>query len=326
MISGGVPGTGGRSVLSSDMVLFLQITAGCHDPSDPWSTTRTACGLDEGDRLPWEALLPATDGGFNGVVVPESCADLLAWDLGGDPADLVAQISDAPDLATLLELERLERLPLTGLGALVRGAWWLLASDLGTVEDFQHIDSPYVSEHWRGEYGRLADRAGLYGRSPMSQVLYNHVADSFDRMVFLPEDAPVQAGAGNPRMSSTLQIPRVIDRSIPWTEDRTHPLGELMTLVHEAAHASYRGNNHVDCRPPTEGSVRACDKDLHGAHGAGQTAAWAQVAAALQGRDCVDDSPAGQLAAYGERIVQDARSFLWIPVPDPVLAPCGDPP
>ncbi|MBX2801918.1 MAG: hypothetical protein KTR31_29835 [Myxococcales bacterium] len=293
------------------------------EPALRWETTRAACGLDPVELLPFEALLPAEDGGFNELAVPPGCGERIVRDFGGDPVALVAEIGDAPDLAVQLEEERLGVRAFTGLGAIVRSAYWLLGSDLGTLHTFVDLEVPFVSDYWQDHFADFAVGVGLPSDASMSQVFYDHAVVRFKRLVFQAPEAPAQSASAVQWWTRTLEVPREVDLDFDWTFDRTHPLDDIGLIVHESAHAVQWGKRHVRCAAGD--LLRGCDRDLRGANGAGYAAIWAQVHAATRGKGCRELTPAGELGRWGQLLIQVdwERSILDLEVPRSVLHLCA---
>jgi hypothetical protein len=300
-------------------VLFLLWITGCARELDLWPATREVCGLERGETLDWELLRPAEDGGLNGLVLPPDCAEALVFDLGGDPDELVA-FSDQPDLASLLEADRLQEIAPTGLAEIVRGMYWLLGSDLGPLDQLEA--GPYVSQRWVSEYRDLADKLDLPEHTPLSRVLYDHVTSRYSHLELLSEDAPEIAIAGTAWWSRSLFVSGEIAAD-SWSYDRHHPIAAMGVLVHEVAHTDFGGQSHkVECE--VGGIVgRFCDADLDGAFGAEFAALWAQAAAATSERGCLDESAASEAASFAERLVLvDKGQHVLMARPEQQLLPC----
>jgi hypothetical protein len=300
-------------------VLLVWLFAGCAREQDLWPITRQVCGLEEDQTLDWELLLPA-DGALNGLVLPPDCAEALVIDLGGDPAEIAAIFSNEPDLTSLLEADRLQEIPPTGLAEIVRGLYWLLGSDLGPLDALE--EGPHVSGHWVSEYQQLAHALELPEDVPLSRVLYDHVTSRYTHLEMLSDKAPDVAIAGTAWWSRSLFVSGEIEPDA-WSYDRYHPISAMGVLVHEVAHTKFGGQSHkLECEV---GDVvgRFCDADLDGPFGAEFAALWAQAQAATAERGCLDESAASEAAAFAQELIRtDKGQHVLIPLPEPQLSPC----
>lgn len=235
------------------------LLVGCRAPAtDPWPETRAACGLADGEILPWEDLnLAGVSFERHRLHVGTACIDALLADVGTDRASLEREFELPGTLEEDLEAVRTYERDPDGPTVLVLGLFWLLGGDFGDDGDIEVGD--WVSGTFLDRTARFVFEPG----QPASRTLYDMVASDFHR-VEPREGAQIMAADAD----GTLALP---PETVKFRYDNAAlPALSAWALVHEARHRE-GGPAHIACTP---GQIPpACDADVEGAYGAEVSAA-----------------------------------------------------
>lgn len=281
---------------------------------DAWTPTRAACGFTDGETIDWLGhALAAVDGAPNPArhvyAFDADCAAALLTDIGGEPEALLDEVGYAGSLDEHVAEGRLAG-DQDALHSLVSGLFWLLASDYGTVGAAEA--GPFTDPTYEDAILRAADDLDLGDDAPLSQVLYDYVANrviDVELADIAPADMLMRPGGH-----------LLVARDAPAFAFES----AAAVLVHEARHRD--GAEHVPC--PAAGPVegRACDAALDGATGFEVATLTENVAAMPTG---ATDGCDAEADAYVRRRDYTLRqralqwdTFILLPRPPDEMTPC----